>query len=147
MASPILLCLGSANEEFLGFAPHGAGRNISRTALRKKYDSPSGKPDPKKIEQAIEATTTGIDVRWWYGKADLSETPLGYKSADAIIAQIEKFGLAQIWGRIQPEGCIMAGDGGSQAWRKRKKELSPKQIRQQAHRADRRSLKQKGWEE
>lgn len=147
MASPILLCLGAGNEEFLGFAPHGAGRNISRTALRKRFQTESGKPDHNRMTAAIAEATQGIEVRWWYDRADLSETPLGYKDAAAISDQIERFGLARVCGRIEPLGCIMAGDPGPAPWKARKKEPSPKQLRQQGHRADRRSHKQRGWEE
>lgn len=53
MASPILLCLGAGNEDFLGFAPHGAGRDISRTALRKRFQTKGGKPDRNRIAGAI----------------------------------------------------------------------------------------------
>jgi len=147
MASPILLCLGASNEEFLGFAPHGAGRNISRTALRKRFQTKGGKPDRNRIAAAIAEATKDIEVRWWYDRPDLSETPLGYKNADAITAQIGRFGLGKVCGRIEPLGCIMAGDAGPKVWKQRRKEPSPKQLRQQAHRADRRRSKQRRWEE
>ena len=146
MASPILLCLGAGNEDFLGFAPHGAGRNISRTALRKRFQTKGGKPDHNRIAGAIAEATKGIDVRWWYDRADLSETPMGYKNAEAITAQIDRFRLGKVCGRIEPLGCIMAGDPGSAPWKARKKEPSPKQLRQQAHRADRRRSRQRDWE-
>lgn len=147
MASPILLCLGADNEELLGFAPHGAGRNISRTTLHKRFHDPSGRPDHDRINAAIANATKDIDVRWWYGRPDLSETPLGYKDADAIAAQITRFGLGRVCGHIDPLGCIMAGDPGPAPWKALKKEPSPKQLRQQAHRADRRRDKQRGWDE
>lgn len=147
MASPVLLCLGADNEELPGFAPHGAGRNISRTALLKRFHDANGRPDRSRIESAITDATKDIEVRWWYGRPDLSETPLGYKDADAITAQITRFGLGRICGRIDPLGCIMAGDPGPAPWKARKKEPSPKQLRQQAHRADRRHRKQRRWEE
>jgi tRNA-splicing ligase RtcB (3'-phosphate/5'-hydroxy nucleic acid ligase) len=147
MGSPILLCLGAGNEDYLGFAPHGAGRNLSRTALLKRYCDDKGRLDPFRVQEAIREATDGIEVRWWYEKPDLSETPLGYKDADAIIRQIEHFGLARICGRIDPLGCIMAGDGGTAAWKQRKKELTPKQLRQQSHRADRRTQKQRRWDD
>ncbi|MDB4673834.1 RtcB family protein, partial [Verrucomicrobiales bacterium] len=37
MAEPILIILGKDNPDFLSFAPHGAGRNQSRTALVRKF--------------------------------------------------------------------------------------------------------------
>jgi RNA-splicing ligase RtcB len=132
MAAPILMVLGKDNDEFLSFAPHGAGRNISRTALKRKF------PDPESRRRSIEASTEGIDVRWFCGGPDLGETPVAYKNAAQVRAQIERFGLAEVVAEIQPLGCIMAGDSGV-SWRKRKEEeLTPKQKRQIQHRAERR---------
>jgi hypothetical protein len=118
MAEPILLVLGGDRDEFLSFAPHGAGRNLSRTAMRRKY------PDEASRRHAIERSTEGIDVRWFCGKPDLSE-----------------FGLAEIVAEIRPLGCIMAGNSG-RSWRDREEELTPKQKRQIEHRAERRRVKQ-----
>jgi len=65
-----------------------------------------------------------------------------FTRCDTIIDQIERFQLSHICGRIQPLGCLMAGDPGPAPWKKRKKEPSPKQLRQQAHRSERRSNRQ-----
>ncbi|MCW1883321.1 RtcB family protein [Luteolibacter flavescens] len=135
MAEPILLVLGGDRDEFLSFAPHGAGRNLSRTAMRKKF------PDQASRRHAIERSTKDIDVRWYCGKPDLSETPLAYKNAAQVRAQIGEFGLAEIIAEIRPLGCIMAGDSG-RSWRDREEELTPKQKRQIQHRAERRRVKQ-----
>jgi tRNA-splicing ligase RtcB len=134
MAEPILLVLGSDNADFLSFAPHGAGRNLSRTALRRQY------PDPEERRRWIEHSTRDIDVRWYSGKPDVSETPLAYKDAAAVKAQIAEFGLAEVIAEIRPLGCIMAGES-DRRWRD-DEELTPKQIRQIGHRADRRKTKQ-----
>jgi RNA-splicing ligase RtcB len=134
MAEPILLVLGADNPEFLSFAPHGAGREISRSALRRRFVGEEARAE------AIAKATAGLDVRWFCGKPDLSETPVAYKSAAAVKAQIASFGLAEVIGEIQPLGCIMAGDSG-RSWKDRDEELSPKQIRQIAHRAERRKLR------
>ena len=133
MAEPILLVLGSDNAEFLSFAPHGAGRNLSRTALRRQY------PDPEERRKSIATSTRDIDVRWYSGKPDVSETPLAYKNAAVVKAQIAEFG-ARVIAEIRPLGCIMAGES-DRRWRD-EEELTPKQIRQIAHRADRRKTKQ-----
>jgi RNA-splicing ligase RtcB len=137
MAEPILMVLGADQEEFLSFAPHGAGRNVSRTKLRDRYgDEPTQK-------DVIAHHTRGIDVRWFCGKPDLSETPVAYKNAAQVKAQIKDFGLAEIVAEIRPLGCIMAGDIPRIDWKKRRKEmLSPKQKRQIQHRAERRTKKQ-----
>ena len=137
MASPVLIVLGRDNQEYLSFAPHGAGRNISRSALLRRFDD-----DEKKMERALKESTAGIEVRWFTGKPDLSETPLGYKPAAQIKEQIEKFGLADVIAEIQPLGSIMAGDSGPPPWMRRKEELSPKQLRAIEHRADRRKTRQ-----
>lgn len=136
MAEPILMVLGKDNDEYLSFAPHGAGRNISRTALKRKF------PDVESRQRSIEKSTEGIDVRWYCGKADLSETPVAYKNADQVREQIEEFALADVVAEIKPLGCIMAGDSGK-SWRQLKEdELTPKQKRQIAHRKERRKNRQ-----
>ena len=135
MAEPILLVFGGDRDEFLSFAPHGAGRNLSRTAMRRKF------PDEASRRTAIERSTKDIDVRWFCGKPDLSETPLAYKNAAQVKAQIGEFGLAEVVAEIRPLGCIMAGNSG-RSWRDREEELTPKQKRQIEHRAERRRVKQ-----
>lgn len=147
MAAPILVTLGSDNSEFLGFAPHGAGRNQSRTATLRQFRRANGDLDERSVQRAIDEATRGLDIRWYYGKGDLSESPIGYKPAAQVRQQIEHFELAEIVAEVTPLGCIMAGDGGPHPWR-RKDHLSPKQIRQMGHRADRRKTRQatRDWE-
>lgn len=132
MAEPILIVLGKDNSDFLSFAPHGAGRNLSRTALKKQY------PSMDQRKAAIEHHTRNIDVRWFSGNADLSETPIAYKNPTEIKKQIVDFELAEIVAEIQPLGCIMAGH----SKRSEEEELTPKQIRQRQHRKERRRVKQ-----
>lgn len=148
MAAPILLVLGRNQDEFLGFAPHGAGRNVSRRAVMKPFRMKDGGIDETEVAKRVAAQTQGLDVRWWHAKPDLSETPLAYKSADQIREQIQRFGLADIVAEIQPLGCIMAGDPGPRPWA-RENDLTPKQKRQIVHRADRRKQHQslQAWEE
>lgn len=135
MAEPILMVLGKDNEEFLSFAPHGAGRNVSRTALKRRY------PDKDSQRNAIRHYTKDIDVRWFCGDPDLSETPVAYKNADHVTAQIEEFDLADIVAKIYPLGCIMAGNKHRGPWQK-EDILTPKQKRQIQHRAERRRVRQ-----
>ena len=61
---------------------------------------------------------------------------------DQVKAQIGQFGLADVVAEIQPLGCIMAGDSGPPPWMRKEEELSPKQVRQIAHRAERRKTRQ-----
>jgi RNA-splicing ligase RtcB len=111
-----LIVRGSNAPHGLGFSPHGAGRNMSRTAYMKRN---AGKTEAEMIaEQA-----PGVDVRYFCGIPDVSELPLAYKSASAVRRQIQSFGLAEIVDEIDPIGNIMAGDWQRDApWRRKNKE-------------------------
>lgn len=136
MAEPILMVLGGHREAYLSFAPHGAGRNLSRAAFLKKHR------DPARRERLMAELAGGTEVRWYQGRCDFSEMPLAYKPAGEVRRQIEAFGLAEVVAEIQPRGCVMAG----MIDRDREVEvLSPKQLRQIEHRAERRKDKQRGW--
>lgn len=106
MSSEILLVFGNNNEKFLSFAPHGAGRNFSRNELKKRYltDGIENKDD------IINNQNRGLDIRWYNGNSDISETAIAYKNKDSIKKQIEKYDLATVFGEIKPLGCIMAGE-------------------------------------
>ena len=114
MAEPILITRGRDAANGLGFAPHGAGRNFSRTAFLREH---AGKSETDMIaEQA-----PGIDVRYFSGRADISELPGAYKNAASLRRQIDKFGLADVVDLIDPVGNIMAGDWQRDApWRKKR---------------------------
>lgn len=106
MAEPILVTFHEDNPHALGFAPHGAGRNMSRTAFLK--------------EHAPEAPAD-IDVRFWCGVEDKSELPQAYKSAAQVTKAISEHELAHIVDRIIPYGSIMAGDWEKDApWRRKR---------------------------
>ncbi len=114
MAQPVLIARGKDAPNALGFAPHGAGRNFSRTAYMRLH---SGKSEAEMIaEQA-----PGIDVRYFCGVPDVSELPLAYKNAAAVQRQIAEYGLAEIVDTIEPYGNIMAGDWQRDApWKKKR---------------------------
>jgi len=139
MAEPVLLTLGSDQEDFLGFAPHGAGRNRSRTATLRAFRKAKGDSDEQTVAKAVAEATRGLDIRWYCGRPDLTESPVGYKPAAQVRAQIERFGLAETLAEIEPLGCVMAGDPGP---RRRPEILTPKQKRQLEHRAERRKDRQ-----
>jgi RNA-splicing ligase RtcB len=132
MAREILIVLGSDNDQFLSFCPHGAGRNLSRTAMLRPYKDADGEIDPARVQQVLAENTAGLDVRWFCGAPDLSESPLGYKDATKVKAQIDQFGLAQVVGEIQPQGCIMAGEAPEPHWARARRE------KKAAHKAMRR---------
>jgi hypothetical protein len=97
-------------------------------------------PAEKDRERQLANSTAGIDVRWFSGVPDLSETPVAYKNAAEVKKQIADFGLAEVIAEIRPLGCVMAGHI-DQPWRSRKDVLSPKQLRQIEHRAERRKVR------
>ena len=114
MAEPILIARGLDAPNGLGFAPHGAGRNFSRTAYMKANAG-------KTAAEMIAEQAPGIDVRYFCGVPDVSELPGAYKNAAAMRRQIDKFGLAEVVDTIEPIGNIMAGDWQKDApWRKRR---------------------------
>jgi tRNA-splicing ligase RtcB (3'-phosphate/5'-hydroxy nucleic acid ligase) len=114
MAEPVLIARGLNAPHGLGFAPHGAGRNFSRTAFLQRQGD-------KMEEQIVAEQTMGIDARFFCGTPDISELPGAYKSAAAVRGQITEFGLAEVVDSIAPIGCIMAGDWQRNApWRKKR---------------------------
>lgn len=108
MAEPILIARGLNADHGLGFAPHGAGRNFSRTAHKRQM---AGRTDA----EIFAEETKGIDARFFMGMPDISELPSAYKNAASVRAQIESHGLATIVDEVLPYGCIMAGDWEAQA--------------------------------
>ena len=74
------------------------------------------------MEHEYREATRGIDVRWYSGKKDVAESPIGYKSAAKVRKEIEEFGLATVLGEITPYGCIMAGEQPEPFWKTKKKE-------------------------
>ncbi len=112
MAAPILLTLGRDNTRYASFSPHGAGRNKSRTALLREQGLHGLAPADylARSHALLAEQTAGLDVRFFYDRPDVSETPIAYKSATQVRAQIEQFGLADVIGLIEPKGSIMAGD-------------------------------------
>ncbi|MES2435528.1 MAG: RtcB family protein [Pseudomonadota bacterium] len=103
MAQPILLIRGVETASNLGFAPHGAGRNISRTAHKRGLG-------PHDEAEVFARESKGIDARFFSGNIDVSELPSAYKSADTVRSQMRRFDLAEVVDEIYPFGCIMAGD-------------------------------------
>lgn len=115
MSEPVLVVKGKTTATNLGFAPHGAGRNVSRSQHKRS------KSDMKKAD-IFAKETKGLDVRFFSKVIDISELPSAYKNADSVQAQMQEFGLGDVVDRILPYGCIMAGDWQANApWKKRKK--------------------------
>ena len=104
MSQPILVVRGDSTCRNLGFAPHGAGRNMTCTQ-HKQLRRGAGKTDA----EIFQEETADIDVRFFSKTVDISELPSAYKSAEQVQQQIDTFGLGTVHDRIQPYGCIMAG--------------------------------------
>lgn len=113
MSQPVLVVRGKTTENNLGFAPHGAGRNISRGEHKRNKAH-------KTIEEIFAEETKGLDVRFFSNNIDISELPSAYKDAEMVKRQMKEFGLGEVVDEIIPYGCIMAGDWEIDApWRKK----------------------------
>ncbi|WP_430906048.1 RtcB family protein [Maribacter sp. 2-571] len=118
MAEPVLIVEGATTKTNLGFAPHGAGRNMSRTQYKKNKAEFTN-------EDVFAEETKGLDVRFFSKEIDVSELPSAYKDATTVRTQMDEYGLGTVLDEVMPYGCIMAGDWEKNApWRrKRRKSL------------------------
>ena len=115
MAEPILIVEGETTKTNLGSAPHGAGRNMSRSQHKRNNEHIAD-------DIIFKQETEGLDIRFFSNEIDISELPSAYKSAASVRSQIEQFGLGEIVDEILPYGCIMAGDWQVNApWRKKRR--------------------------
>lgn len=103
MSQPVLIVKGKTTHNNLGFSPHGAGRNLSRTQHKKNNSH-------KTIEEIFIEETKNLDIRFHSNNIDISELPSAYKNAENVKKQIIDFNLGEIVDEILPYGCIMAGD-------------------------------------
>jgi RNA-splicing ligase RtcB len=126
MSEPILFVTGERNATNRGFAPHGAGRNMSRTQHKRNLGEDS--------DQAVfDRETVGIDARFFCGKIDTSELPTAYKDANRVQADMERFDLCKVVDRIMPHGAIMAGDWEDDApWKKKARAKAEARARAEA---------------
>ncbi|WKN29952.1 RtcB family protein [Porifericola rhodea] len=121
MAEPVLIVQGATTKDNLGFAPHGAGRNISRSAHKREKQGQTEL-------QIFQEETEGIDVRFFSGEIDISELPSAYKNAQTVRSQMQTYGLGDVIDEVLPYGSIMAGDWQKNApWKRRKKNKKKKQ--------------------
>ncbi len=103
MSEPVLIVKGDTTENNLGFAPHGAGRDISRSQHKRNNSH-------KTIEEIFAEETKGLDIRFFSNNIDISELPSAYKNADNVQEQMKEFNLGSVVDKVLPYGCIMAGD-------------------------------------
>ncbi|WP_158846272.1 RtcB family protein [Algibacter sp. L1A34] len=102
MSEPVLIVEGDTTATNLGFAPHGAGRNVSRTQHRRSKTGTT--------MQIFKEETRGLDVRFFSKEIDITELPSAYKNANTVRAQMDEYGLGKVIDEVLPYGCIMAGD-------------------------------------
>lgn len=115
MAEPILVVEGDETANHLGFAPHGAGRNWSRSKHRLMNADRTN-------AEIFEEETKGLDVRFYFNEIDITELPSAYKNAQTVRQQMDEFGLGSVVDEILPYGSIMAGDWQKNApWRDKKR--------------------------
>ena len=115
MSEPVLIVEGKTTENNLGFAPHGAGRNVSRTQHRKSKIGT--------VNEIFEEETNGLDIRFFSNEIDITELPSAYKNAVTVRNQMEDFGLGEVIDEVLPYGCIMAGNWQKNApWKDRRKQ-------------------------
>ncbi|MFB3829803.1 MAG: RtcB family protein [Bryobacteraceae bacterium] len=96
-ASWVLAGAQGAMRETFGSVCHGAGRLMSRTAVRKGRDA---RAETKKLEEA------GILVRAETKDGILEELPEAYKNVDEVIEVVHAAGLARKVARLRPMGVV-----------------------------------------
>jgi tRNA-splicing ligase RtcB (3'-phosphate/5'-hydroxy nucleic acid ligase) len=96
-ASWVLAGSEGALRETFGSVCHGAGRLMSRTAVRKGRDA---REEQRKLEQR------GILVRSETRDGILEELPEAYKNVDEVIEVVDHAGLARKVARLRPMGVI-----------------------------------------
>ena len=120
MSEPILIVEHTNNPETLGFSPHGAGRNMSRTKHKANLAGGDSRGlSDRDAALVIENEIGHLDVRPYSGVHDLSELPSAYKSADQVRNAINKHNMAKVVDQILPYGSIMAGEQ-EQFWKRKK---------------------------
>jgi tRNA-splicing ligase RtcB (3'-phosphate/5'-hydroxy nucleic acid ligase) len=96
-ASWVLAGQQRAMEETFGSVCHGAGRLLSRTAVRKGRNA---REEQRKLEE------NGILVRSESRDGILEELPEAYKDVDEVIEVVHNVGLASKVARLRPMGVI-----------------------------------------
>jgi tRNA-splicing ligase RtcB (3'-phosphate/5'-hydroxy nucleic acid ligase) len=96
-ASWVLAGRPGAMERSFGTVCHGAGRQLSRTAARKRIGG-------EELREQLEAA--GITVRGASSKGLAEEAPFAYKSVDRVVEVVERAGLAVRVAELRPIGVV-----------------------------------------
>jgi tRNA-splicing ligase RtcB len=84
-------------ERSFGTTCHGAGRVLSRTAARKRIGG---------AELRRELSEQGITVRCPSNRGLSEEAPFAYKDVEAVVAVVERAGLAARVAELRPLGVV-----------------------------------------
>jgi tRNA-splicing ligase RtcB len=96
-ASYVLAGLEGAGERSFATACHGAGRQLSRTAARKRTGG-------AEVRKELEAA--GIVVRCPSNRGLAEEAPFAYKEIEKVVDVVERAGLALRVARLRPIGVV-----------------------------------------
>jgi tRNA-splicing ligase RtcB len=96
-ASWVLVGRPGAMEQSFGTVCHGAGRQLSRTAARKRIGG---------AELRAQLEAAGITVRCASNKGLAEEAPFAYKSVDRVVEVVERAGLAARVAELRPIGVV-----------------------------------------
>jgi tRNA-splicing ligase RtcB len=96
-ASFVLAGRQGSMERSFGTTCHGAGRRMSRTAVRKQVE---GATLRKRLE------SQGITVRAPSARGLAEEAPEAYKDVERVVAIVERAGLAARVARVRPIGVL-----------------------------------------
>jgi tRNA-splicing ligase RtcB len=96
-ASYVLAGRAGAMERSFGTTCHGAGRRMSRTAVRKTVDG---------VELRRQLEADGIVVRALSARGLAEEAPEAYKDVDRVVEIVERAGLAGRVVRLRPVGVV-----------------------------------------
>jgi tRNA-splicing ligase RtcB len=96
-ASFVLAGRQGSMERSFGTACHGAGRRLSRTAVRKLVD---GQALRRRLED------DGIIVSAGSARGLAEEAPEAYKDVDRVVEVVERAGLASRVARLRPLGVV-----------------------------------------
>jgi tRNA-splicing ligase RtcB len=96
-ASWVLAGRAGSLERSFGTVCHGAGRRLSRTAVRRQVQGAT-------LRAELEAR--GIVVRAPSARGLAEEAPVAYKDVDRVVAVVERAGLAARVARLRPIGVV-----------------------------------------
>jgi tRNA-splicing ligase RtcB len=96
-ASFVLAGEPGAMERSFGTVCHGAGRQLSRTAARKRVQG---------AELRRELEERGITVRCASNRGLAEEAPFAYKEVEKVVRVVERAGLARRVARLRPIGVV-----------------------------------------